>query len=94
MEAMLDQLQAHSEQRYGAEFSSCSADQQDMLVGAIEQDENPAMRFLFRSLIALSLEGLLGDPAHGGNRDFLGWEFIGRRPGDVRAGFCRAAQEG
>jgi hypothetical protein len=51
-------------------FWSCSADQQDTLVGAIEQDENPACD---------SFRSLLSARPHGGNRDFLGWEFIGRR---------------
>jgi hypothetical protein len=93
VEAMLDHLQAQSAERGAAELSACAPGEQDDLLGALAQDPNPAMRFLFRSLIAFSLEGLLGDPIHGGNRDFLGWQALGLRASDVRSGFCRRAQE-
>jgi len=92
-EAMLDCLQAQSVERWGAEFSACGAEQQDDLLVGLEHDANPAMRFLLRALIAFSLEGLLGDPSHGGNRAFLGWSAAGLQAVDVRSGFCRQVQE-
>jgi hypothetical protein len=92
-DAMLDHLQAQSVERCGAEFSACGAAQQDDLLAGLAHDANPAMRFLLRALIAFSLEGLLGDPVHGGNRAFLGWSAVGLQAVDVRSGFCRRGRE-
>ncbi len=89
VEALLDRLQAGAAQLHSRDFAVCSAEQQDDLLRALERDPSPWTRWLFRSLIAFSLEGLLGDPSHGGNRDCLGWQSAGLAPGDVRAGLCR-----
>jgi Gluconate 2-dehydrogenase subunit 3 len=94
IEMLLDQVEAQALQLNGMEFSECTPAQQDELLRALEQHPNPGVRFLFRSVIGFSLEGLLGDPIHGGNRDFLGWEAIGLRAADMRSGLCRGAQEG
>lgn len=92
IERVLDRLQSRAGQLYGKEFAACSPEEQDELLRALAQDPNPWTRFLFRSLIGFSLEGFLGDPVHGGNRSFLGWEAMGLRAEDVRSGFCRRAQ--
>lgn len=93
IEALLDALDADASQVHGTPFASCATGDQEALLRGVEQAPNPAMRFLFRALIGLSLEGLLGDPVHGGNRDFLGWRAIGLRAEDVRSGRCRDGQE-
>lgn len=90
IEAFLDRLQAQAGQLHGREFAACAASEQDALLRALEQDPNPWMRLLFRSVIGFSLEGLLGDPVHGGNRDFKGWEALGLQAEQVRAGLCRS----
>jgi hypothetical protein len=92
IERMLDQLDAQAAGRYGAAFSCCRSSEQDDVLRTLEQDAAGG-RFLFRLLIGFTLEGLLGDPIHGGNRDFLGWNAIGLRPVDVRSGLCRGARE-
>jgi len=89
IEAVLDRLHAQAEERHGMEFSACAPDQQDALLRDLERDPHPGMRFLFRALVGFSLEGLLGDPSHGGNRDCLGWHAAGLRAEDVQSGFCR-----
>ena len=94
IEMVLDLLESQAGQLYEREFSACTSGEQDELLRRLEQDPNPGIRFVFRSLIAFSLEGLLGDPVHGGNRDFLGWEAIGLRAADMRSGLCRGAREG
>lgn len=91
IEAFLDRLQAQSEQLHSRELQACAAAQQDELLRAFEQDPGSWTGFVFRALIGLSLEGLLGDPVHGGNRDFKGWEAAGLKAEDVRAGLCRGA---
>ena len=93
IEAVLDRLHAQAGQRHGTAFSACAPGEQDALLRDLECDPHPGMRFLFRALIGFSLEGLLGDPVHGGNRDCLGWHAIGLRPADARSGRCRATQE-
>jgi hypothetical protein len=94
VEAILDRLHREAADLHGREFSGCAPGEQDDLLRALERDPNPGIRFLFRSLIAFSLEGLLGDPVRGGNRDGLGWEAIGLRASEVRSGLCREAREG
>ena len=89
----LDELQSRAGAREEREFCAATPDTQDDLLRALECDPHPVLRVVFRSLVVLSLEGLLGDPMHGGNRDFRGWEAIGLRPGDVRSGMCRSAGE-
>jgi gluconate 2-dehydrogenase gamma chain len=93
VEAFLDYLETRSQQLHGTEFRGCAHEVQDDLLRAIERSPDPGARLLFRVLIAFSLEGFLGDPVHGGNRDCLGWEFAGLRPADVRSGFCLAMRE-
>lgn len=93
IERMLDHLQAQAEQVHGREFFACAPGQRDELLRAIERDANPGMQFLFRAFVTLSLEGLLGDPVHGGNRDCRGWESIGLQAPDVRSGLCCRGRE-
>ncbi len=92
VEALLDRLRAGAAQLHGRDFAACSAEQQDDLLRALERDPNPWTRWLFRSLIAFTLEGLLGDPSHCGNRDFKGWQSAGLDAADVRSGLCRAGR--
>lgn len=92
IEGVLDRLRSQAGQLYAKDFCACAMGEQDELLRALERDPNPWMRFLFRSLIGFTLEGFLGDPTHGGNRSFLGWEALGLRAEDVRSGFCRGAR--
>jgi gluconate 2-dehydrogenase gamma chain len=93
IEGLLDRLQAQAGQLHGKEFPACTPGEQDEMLRALEQDPNPWTRLLFRSLIGFSLEGFLGDPVHGGNRSFLGWEAIGLQAEQVRSGLCLEARE-
>ena len=68
--------------RYGACFSDCQPEQQDALITGLEQDALPGFRIppqrdFFEMLRAHLQEGLFADPAHGGNREKLGWKFLG-----------------
>lgn len=93
IEGILDRLQSRAAQLYAQEFSACAPGEQDELLRGLEQDPNPWVRFLFRSLIGFSLEGFLSDPVHGGNRSFQGWEALGLQAGHVRSGMCKGARE-
>ncbi len=68
--------------RHGALFADCPAEEQDALLsdleeGALPDFRVPAQRVFFEMLRRHAREGLFSDPAHGGNRDKLGWRFLG-----------------
>jgi hypothetical protein len=88
----LDLLQALARSFYGADFAACDESQRDAILahvqrGAADTPAFPASRF-FERLVILTLEGFLGNPSHGGNRDCVGWRFIGYEPGAPKPGSC------
>ena len=67
----------------GKRFVDLAAAEQDRILretqtGSLQGEE------LLRILISLTLEGFLGDPAYGGNRDAAGWKLIGAAPTSER----------
>ena len=80
-------VDAWSTAAYGCPFTQLDVDRQHQLLVALEHDEVPASlnsadrRYLrggfFEMLRTHTLEGLFGDPAHGGNRGLLGWRLLG-----------------
>lgn len=67
---------------YEASFADCTPEQQDNLIARLEEGVLPDFRVppqhdFFEMLRAHLQEGLFADPAHGGNRDKLGWKFLG-----------------
>ncbi len=66
-------------------FAACKPDQQDALLTRFQKGEVKARSFksrqFFEHLVRFTLEGFLGDPKYGGNRDRVGWKFIGRPQG-------------
>jgi gluconate 2-dehydrogenase alpha chain len=68
--------------RHGALFADCGAEQQDAMLAELERGVlpdfvAPPQATFFSMLRAHLQEGLFADPAHGGNRDKLGWRFLG-----------------
>src|ERR687898_1937305 len=75
-------LDLAARRRSGMPFAECSAEKQDALVTELERGVLPNFRIppqrdFFEMLRAHLQEGLFADPAHGGNRDELGWKFLG-----------------
>jgi hypothetical protein len=64
----------------GAAFAELSAEKQDALLTAIDDNEVPELKAFFNRVRRLTLEGMFGDPSYGGNRNFAGWDLI-RYPG-------------
>ena len=67
---------------HGSPFADCDPQRQDDLLAAMEAGALPGFRTpsqeaFFEVLRAHLQEGLFADPAHGGNRDKLGWRFLG-----------------
>jgi gluconate 2-dehydrogenase gamma chain len=55
----------------GGDFASLSPEQQDARLEAVEET------YFFRLLHGHTIEGMLGDPLHGGNIGMVGWKMIG-----------------
>lgn len=74
--------------RFGRGFVACTGGQQDEILAAVQggegAEEDLAPAHFFQVLLTLTLEGLLGDPVHGGNRDEAGWKLIGYAPREPR----------
>ena len=69
-------------QRYGTPFADCRYEQQDVLVTSLARAELsnfqvPPQGNFFQMLREHLQEGLFADPTYGGNRDKLGWKFLG-----------------
>jgi len=75
-------LDLAARRRYEAPFADCGPERQDELITGLERGElpdfrAPPQRDFFEMLREHLQEGLFADPAHGGNRDKLGWKFLG-----------------
>jgi gluconate 2-dehydrogenase alpha chain len=78
----LSALDLAAHRRCGAPFADCGPEQQDELIAELERCELPDFRVppqrdFFEMLRAHLQEGLFADPTYGGNRDKLGWKFLG-----------------
>jgi gluconate 2-dehydrogenase gamma chain len=82
-------------QTYGAAFAALTTVQQDQLLtnmeagapeSTINNKSNPQIGFapsstaVFEMIRTHALQGMFGDPAHGGNVGFVGWNLV-RFPG-------------
>jgi gluconate 2-dehydrogenase alpha chain len=75
-------LDRAAKQLCGKSFADCEVERQDELMGKQERGELPDLRTppqqsFFVMLREHLQEGLFADPAYGGNRDKLGWRFLG-----------------
>ena len=70
-----------AKKEHGKWFVELSAAQQDEIITRLVKGEEKPKGFtpvaFVRVLLALTLEGFLGDPRHGGNKDQVGWKFVG-----------------
>ena len=85
-------LQILSQEQFADDFALLPPEDQDAVLrhvenGRVDTDTFSGQPWL-HDLLELTLEGLLGDPVHGGNRDELGWSLISYAPGGPRPGSC------
>lgn len=73
-------LETLAQEQHGKGFTQCEPELQDQVMEAASKAEQPVFQAFFRQMVSLSLEGFLGDPRHGGNRDGLGWRYVGYEP--------------
>ena len=81
-------LDEHARDLAGCAFADASTAVQDDILFAIQHEPEVFTRLFFEWLVKLTLEGFLGDPVHGGNRDQLGWRCVGLERQEPRSGFC------
>lgn len=85
----------YAEGRFGAALADLGPTQQDAVLTAMEQNAATGFaggsRAFFELVREHSLQGMFGDPVHGGNEDFIGWDLLGF-PG-VKLSFTAAEQQ-
>src|ERR687894_583018 len=75
-------LEHAARDRHGASFADCDLEGQDAMISGLEHGtlrvlQAPSPHDFFKLLLDHLQEGLFADPAYGGNRDKLGWRFLG-----------------
>jgi gluconate 2-dehydrogenase gamma chain len=83
--AGLAALDAFSQATHGGLFRNLAAGQQDAILREVEAGRAntftaPTAQAFFNLVLTHTREGMFSDPAHGGNRDFIGWRLL-RSPG-------------
>jgi gluconate 2-dehydrogenase gamma chain len=77
-------LDAYSQSKYGADFAGLSTDKQDAVLTDMDLNRatgfNPNAKAVFEMIRTHAVQGMFGDPAHGGNTGFAGWKLV-RFPG-------------
>jgi Gluconate 2-dehydrogenase subunit 3 len=79
--AGLAALDECAEARHATDFAACPAAERDAILADLEcaeaGTELPEEAAFFESLRDHVLQGMFGDPSHGGNRDGGGWKLLG-----------------
>ena len=71
-------LDRRAQRLFALPFAQASAAQQDELL-TLFKDSRPGSgeAHYYELLVVLTLEGLLGDPSYGGNKNKAGWKLVG-----------------
>jgi len=73
-------LDSYSRSRFGDAFADLRADQQDAVLTSLERNEAPGFTpnsaAFFNTVREHALQGMFGDPVHGGNAEFIGWDLV------------------
>jgi gluconate 2-dehydrogenase gamma chain len=74
----LDILERRSRGRYQVGFAEAPPEKQDELLRQFKnmKSETGEAQF-YELLLVFTLEGFLGDPSYGGNKDYVGWKLVG-----------------
>lgn len=79
--AAIPRIDAWARSKHGRSFAELSAEQQDAIVGQLENKEvdlGGVPRDLFFTMLLQNVtEGYFSDPLYGGNRNMAGWKMIG-----------------
>ena len=82
--AAVQALDKYAQSKYGGDFATLSTAQQDAILTDMDLNRatgfNPSAKAVFEMIRGHAVEGMFGDPAHGGNTGFAGWKLV-RFPG-------------
>jgi gluconate 2-dehydrogenase gamma chain len=82
--AAVQAIDAYANLKYGSDFAALSTAQQDAILTDMDQNKatgfNPNAKAVFEMIRGHAVEGMFGDPAHGGNTNYAGWKLV-RFPG-------------
>jgi gluconate 2-dehydrogenase gamma chain len=77
-------IDSYSTSKYGAPFAALSTGQQDAVLTDMDLNRAtgfaPTAKAVFEMIRTHAVQGMFGDPAHGGNVNFVGWKLV-RFPG-------------
>jgi gluconate 2-dehydrogenase gamma chain len=77
-------LDAYARAKFGAAFAQLTTAQQDAVLTDMDANRatgfQPNARAVFEMIRQHTIQGMFGDPAHGGNVNFVGWKLV-RFPG-------------
>src|SRR5581483_3769122 len=74
----LQQLEKRAAGTYGKSFTALTDEQKDALLTEFKNAKKGSGEAQFyENLLVLTLEGFLGDPQYGGNKDKAGWTLVG-----------------
>lgn len=80
----LGAINTYCRQHHGAAFAALTADNQEAVLVALQNDEvpdcSPGSAAFFNLVRSHTIDGTFCDPYYGGNRDFVGWDLL-RYPG-------------
>jgi gluconate 2-dehydrogenase gamma chain len=78
LQSGLDVLDRRSQARFNTPFASATPQQRDELLEEMKNSSPTSGEARFWDLlVSLTMEGFLGDPSYGGNRDQVGWKLVG-----------------
>jgi gluconate 2-dehydrogenase gamma chain len=82
--AAISAIDAYAQSKWGGAFTTLSADKQDAVLADMDKNTAtgfaPSAKAVFELIRGHAVEGMFGDPAHGGNTGFVGWKLV-RFPG-------------
>ena len=77
-------LDAYSQSKHGGAFATLTPDKQDAVLTDMDLNRatgfSPNAKAVFEMIRTHAMQGMFGDPAHGGNTGFVGWK-LARYPG-------------
>ncbi|MBN1203917.1 MAG: gluconate 2-dehydrogenase subunit 3 family protein [Myxococcaceae bacterium] len=74
----LSALERRSRSMFKKGFAEATPEQQDDLLTIFKDSgQGTGEAHFYELLVVLTLEGLLGDPSYGGNKDRVGWRLVG-----------------
>jgi gluconate 2-dehydrogenase gamma chain len=85
----LDWIEETARDAFGTGFAVTAPEQQDEILRRFQDHPHPALRQFFAQLVHLCVEGFAGPPGSGGNRDGLGWRYLGYPPKEMGIDGCR-----